>query len=160
MTFEIVSIKPIHDAGQYEDFRIGIVATFFTIKVNLKLDITAGDVIIPREVEYSFKLMFEDRNIQIKAYNLNTILAEKIESILDRNVVNTRARDFYDVYILLTTRPYDIDKSELLVAIKQKAKERGTESVIANHQKYLKDIEESTDLRAIWNAYTVKYSYA
>ena len=160
VNFGMVSIKHIHELGEYEDFRIGIIATFFAMKVNLKLDITTGDIIIPKEVEYSFKLMFEDRNIQIKAYNLNTILAEKVESILVRNVANTRARDFYDVYIILTTRPYDIDKSELLKAIEQKAKERGTEEVFVNHQKFLQDIAESRDLRAIWDSYTVKYSYA
>lgn len=97
VTFEMTSINPIHDEGGYEDFRVGIVATFFTMKVNMKLDITTGDVIIPREVDYYFKLMFEDRNIMVKAYNLNTILAEKIESNLARNVSNTRARDYYDV---------------------------------------------------------------
>lgn len=79
----------------------------------MKLDITTGDVIIPSEVEYSFKLMFEERNISIKAYNLDTVLAEKIESILARNVANTRARDYYDVYILLTLRRNDIDLDNL-----------------------------------------------
>lgn len=69
--FILKSIKPIHDTGEYEDFRLGIEATFFTIKVNMKLDITTGDMTIPREVDYSFKLMFENRNIQVKAYNLN-----------------------------------------------------------------------------------------
>lgn len=92
VVFEMASINPIHDVGEYENFRVGIVATFFTMKINMKLDITTGDVIIPREVDYSFKLMFEDRSIMIKAYNLNTILAEKIESILVRNISNTRAR--------------------------------------------------------------------
>lgn len=101
--FEITSVKPIHDAGGYEDFRVGITAVFFTLRVNIKLDITTGDVIIPQDVDYSYKLMFEERIIRIKAYNLNTILAEKIESILARNVSNTRARDYYDVYILVKT---------------------------------------------------------
>lgn len=160
VTFEIASISPIHDAGEYEDFRVGIIAKFFTMKVNMKLDITTGDVIIPREVDYSFKLMFEDRNIMIKAYNLNTILAEKIESILARNVSNTRARDFYDIYILLTTRHYDIHKDELQNAIKEKAKERGTLIYIEQHEKYLKDIRESSDLLSIWTSYATKYLYA
>ena len=158
--FEITSINPIHDAGEYEDFRVGIVATFFTIKVNLKLDITTGDVIIPREVDYSFKLMFEDRNIMIKAYNLNTILAEKIESILARNISNTRTRDFYDVYILLTIRSFDIHKEELHSAIKEKARERNTLVYIEQYKKYLTDIQESGDLLSIWASYANKYPYA
>lgn len=159
-SFEIKSIKPIHEAGGYEDFRLGIIATFFTMRVDLKLDITTGDIIIPREVDYSFKLMFEDRTIQVKAYNLNTILAEKIESILARNIANTRARDYYDVYILLTMRTADIDKTELLAAIKRKAEERGTTVYIEQHEKYLTDIRESRDLFALWNAYKAKYPYA
>jgi len=137
-----------------------IVATFFTLRVNLKLDITTGDVIIPCEVEYSYKLMFEDRSIQVKAYNLATILAEKIESILARNVANTRARDYYDVYILLTTRASDINKAELLQAINRKAEERGTTTYIEQSGKYLADIRESRDLLALWNAYSGKYPYA
>jgi predicted nucleotidyltransferase component of viral defense system len=160
VSFEIKSIKPIHEAGGYEDFRLGIVATFFTMRVDLKLDITTGDVIIPREIDYSFKLMFEDRTIQIKAYNLNTILAEKIESILARNVANTRARDYYDVYILLTAKTADIDKAELLAAIDRKAEERGTTVYIEQHKKYIADIRESRDLLTLWNAYKGKYPYA
>lgn len=160
VTFEIKSIKPIHEAGGYEDFRLGILATFYTMRVDLKLDITTGDVIIPREVDYSFKLMFEDRSIKVKAYNLNTILAEKIESILARNVANTRARDYYDVYILLTTRAGDIDKAEMRNALDRKAEERGTTVYIEQHEKYLADIRESQDLLTFWNAYKGKYPYA
>jgi predicted nucleotidyltransferase component of viral defense system len=160
VTFEITSIKPIHEMGGYEDFRLGIVAKFFTMRVDLKLDITTRDVIIPREVDYSFKLMFEDRSIQVKAYNLGTILAEKIESILARNIANTRARDYYDVYILLTARANDIETSELLAAITLKAEERGTLIYIEQHEKYLSDIRESNDLLMLWNAYRGKYPYA
>jgi predicted nucleotidyltransferase component of viral defense system len=104
--------------------------------------------------------MFEDRSIQVKAYNLGTILAEKIESILARNVANTRARDYYDVYILLTTRANDIDKPELRGAITLKAEERGTLTYIEQHGKYLSDIRESRDLLTLWNAYRGKYPYA
>lgn len=160
VALEIKSIKPIHEAGDYDDFRLGILATFFTIRVDWKLDITTGDIIIPREVEYSFKLMFEDRRIQVKAYNLNTILAEKIESILARNVANTRARDYYDVYILLTTLAGDVDMAELLDALAKKARARGTIVYIDQHEKYLADIRESRDLQTIWNAYKGKYPYA
>lgn len=160
IVFTLASIKSIHDTGGYEDFRLGIRATFYTIKANMKLDITTGDVIIPREVDYEFKLMFEDRSIQVKAYNLNTILAEKVESILVRNVTNTRARDFYDVYILLKTRQQDIKSDELLIAITKKAEERGSLEYIKNNNKYLMDIRESIDLQKIWEAYQRKYIYA
>lgn len=160
VTFRLKAIKEIHDVSEYDDFRVSVEAQFFTIKVNMKIDITTGDVIIPREVEYSFKLMFEERNISIKAYNLNTILAEKIESILARNVANTRARDYYDVYILLTLRRNDIQLESLRNAIRKKAEERNTLVYLENYEKYLKDIEESEDLKSIWESYAQKFPYA
>jgi len=160
VSFSLKNIKNIHDVTDYDDFRISIEAQFFTIKVNMKLDITTGDVIIPEEIEYSFKLMFEERHIAIKAYNLDTILAEKIGSILARNIANTRARDYYDVYILLTLRKNDIDLESLRNAIKEKAKERNTLIYIEDKDKYLKDIEESEDLQKIWDSYAKKYPYA
>jgi len=160
VNFKLKNINSIHDVSDYDDFRVSVEAQFFSIKVNMKIDITTGDVIIPREVEYSFKLMFEDRDISIKAYNLNTILAEKVESILARNVANTRARDYYDVYILLTLRKNDIDEESLRNAIRKKAEERNTLLYIENNEKYLRDIEESSDLKAIWESYTRKYPYA
>jgi len=160
VTFEILSIKPIRHAGGYEDFRVGVVAKFFTMTIPLKLDITTGDTIIPREVEFPYKLMFENRDIMVMAYNLNTVLAEKIESILVRNVANTRARDYYDVYILMSTKIDEIHVSELRMAIREKVIERGTEIYLNEHEKYLIDIEQSVDLREIWRTYTQKYEYA
>ena len=160
VTFEFTGIKNIHDISEYEDFRVSIKAHFFTMWVNLKIDITTGDIIVPKEEEYSFKLMFEDRYISIKAYNINTILAEKIETILSRNILNTRARDFYDVYILLTLRKMDINKPELLNAIKEKSEERKSTQFINDYHKYLDDIKESPEIETIWNSYCKKYNYA
>ncbi len=125
----------------------------------MKIDITTGDVIIPREIDYSFKLMFEDREIMIKAYNLNTILAEKIESILVRNVSNTRARDFYDIYILFTLNKANFDRLELKEAIWKKAEERKSTIYIENYEKYLNDVFESKDMLSIWDSYKEKYDY-
>jgi predicted nucleotidyltransferase component of viral defense system len=158
--FKLKNIKNIHDATEYDDFRASIEAKFFTIKVNVKIDITTGDVIIPSEVDYSYKLMFEDRNIWVKAYNFNTILAEKIESILARNISNTRARDFYDVYILLALRKDDLNMADIKEAVWKKAEERGTTIYIENRKRYLKDISESADVLKIWNSYKEKYPYS
>ena len=158
--FSVKSVRPIHEAGEYEDFRFSMEATFFTMRVSFKIDITTGDVVIPKEIDYSFQLMFEERSIQVKAYNLNTILAEKIESILARNVANTRARDFYDIYILFSTRGESINKVELYDAVRKKAEERGTSIYLDNWEKYLQDIKQSDELLAIWTAYQSKYAYA
>ena len=160
MSFKLKDIKKIHDNLDYNDFRVSIEAQFFTIRVKVKMDITTGDVIIPREIEYSYRLMFEDRNISIKAYNLNTILAEKVESILARNVANTRARDYYDVYILLTLRSNEINIDSLRSAIRKKSEERNTLVYLDNYEKYLRDIEESWELNTIWESYSRKFSYA
>lgn len=158
--FKLKNIKNIHDVSDYDDFRVSVEVKFFTIIVNIKIDITTGDVIIPGEIEYPFRLMFEERDILIKAYNLNTMLAEKIESILARNVANTRARDYYDVYILLKLRKRDIDFTSLGNAIRKKAEARNTLVYLTNKDKYLRDIEESEYLKEIWESYTRKFSYA
>lgn len=160
VTFKIKSINSIHDVDEYNDFRISIEAYFFTIRENIKIDITTGDVIIPSEVSYSFKLLFENRNIEIKAYNINTILAEKIETILSRNISNTRARDFYDVYIIFKTRPFDINKDKLKQAFIKKFEERNSIVYLENSQKYLKDIINSEDIKRNWSNYQKKYMYA
>ena len=160
VNFNIKGIKSIHDTSEYDDFRVSLEANFFTIKVNLKIDITTGDVIIPGEVDYAYKLMFEEREISIKAYNLNTILAEKIESILVRNISNTRARDYYDLYILAKLNNSVLDRDELKVAIRKKAEERDSTKYLDDYVVYLDSISESQELRKIWNDYSKKYSYA
>lgn len=160
ITFTMKSIKSIHKASKYNDFRIGIEAQFLTIRVTIKIDITTGDVIIPKEIDYSYKLLFEDREIMIKAYSIYTILAEKIESIIVRNVSNTRSRDFYDIYVLSKTESFKINKQDLKVAVYRKAKERNTIEYIDNYLKYITDISESQDIQKVWDSYKEKYSYA
>ncbi|PKM52993.1 MAG: abortive phage infection protein [Firmicutes bacterium HGW-Firmicutes-5] len=160
VNFNIKGIKSIHDISEYDDFRVSLEANFFTIKVNLKIDITTGDVIIPAEVDYAYKLMFEEREISIKAYNLNTILAEKIESILVRNISNTRARDYYDLYILIKLNHSILDRDELKDAIRKKAEERDSTKYVDDYVVYLDSISESQELRKIWNDYSKKYPYA
>ncbi len=100
-SFHIKEIDNIHEHNDYEGYRVGLEAEFGTIRAPLKLDITTGDIITPCETTYGYQLMFEDRSIPIKAYNLETILAEKIETIISRGDLNTRMRDYYDVYALL-----------------------------------------------------------
>ena len=143
VSFSIMGIKNIHDISEYDDFRISIRSVFHTIQVEMKIDMTTGDVIIPHEIEYPYKLMFEDRTIPIMAYHLYTILAEKIETILSRNVTNTRGRDFYDVFILLSINRDTLSRTELRHAIHVKAEERGSVPDVNNYTKHLRDIEIS-----------------
>jgi len=160
VTFEIKDIKSIHDVSEYDDFRISLLARLFTLRVNMNIDITTGDTIIPSEVVYNYKLMFEDRTISVMAYNLITILAEKIETIIVRGVGNTRGRDYYDIYLLLTLNRNTINRSELLHAIKIKAEERESFKAIENYSKILNDIAASPDITKIWDSYAKKYHYA
>jgi predicted nucleotidyltransferase component of viral defense system len=159
-SFEIQSIKNIHDVSKYDDFRAGLLAKFDTLRVNMKIDITTGDAIIPREIEYSYKLMFEERHIHVMAYNIYTILAEKIETVLSRNVANSRARDFYDIYALLSLNRDALSRDELLQTIRKKAEERGSAAAVENYEKHLTDIGESPDIANIWDSYAKKYPYA
>lgn len=159
ITFEIEKISTIHEEGAYEDFRATLIAKFFNTKIPVKVDITTGDVIIPQEIDYDYSLLFTDKKLSIKAYPVFTILAEKIESIIVRNISNTRARDFYDVYILLKQNP-TLDKKQLKTAIYKKAEERNTVTFIENKGKYFNDIRESDELKGIWGNYCKKKSYA
>lgn len=160
VSFEIKNIKNIREETEYDDFRISIEAIFFNIRVKMKIDVTTGDLIIPGEINYSFKMMFEDRKIPIKAYNLDTILAEKIESILARNISNTRARDFYDVYILYKLYIENMDLVKIKEAITEKAKERETSHYVNNYSQYLLEIKTNEYLVNGWNNYRRKYPYA
>ena len=100
MTFSIKSVGEIIDEAEYSGVRANLEATLETMRTPLKIDISTGDVITPKEISYTFKLMFEERTISILAYNLETVLAEKMETVIARGVANTRLRDYYDLYIL------------------------------------------------------------
>ena len=160
VTFEIQGIENIRDISEYDDFRVSLRALFHSIHVDIKIDLTTGDVIIPCEIEYQYKLMFEERTIPVMAYNLYTILAEKLETLLVRGVANTRARDYYDVYILLSINKGTISRDELLNALHEKATERGSLPALVNSAKILGDIAGSPDIAKILDGYKKRYSYA
>jgi predicted nucleotidyltransferase component of viral defense system len=160
VTFEIQDICNIRDISQYDDFRVSLIATFHTVRVNMKIDITTGDSIIPHEIEYHYKLMFEERAIPVMAYNIYTILAEKIETILTRGVGNTRGRDFYDAYLLLSLNNETLLRSQLILATKVKAEERGTTPAFESRNKILHDITNNPEIAKIWENYEMQFSYA
>jgi len=160
VSFEVTGITNIRDVEEYDDFRISLKASVHTIWVHMKLDLTVGDSIIPHEIEYQYQLLFEDRSIPVMAYNIYTILAEKIETILSRNVANSRGRDFYDVHILLTMHRATLSRDSLLNAIRIKAEERNSSGYIINAPKLLKDISESPEISKIWTGYVRDYPYA
>lgn len=136
-----------------------IQAKYDTILSPLSIDISTGDVITPKPVIYTFNEIF-DRNklFHLWAYNIETVLAEKLETILRRSVFNTRPRDFYDVYILATTQQYD--RELLFEALTATAIHRGTSEQIQDVGDIMKNISESKELRDMWNKYRRQFSYA
>lgn len=128
--FEINDFGTIMDDAEYSGVRISLNAFLDATRIPLKIDISTGDAITPAAVNYQYKLMFEERHITLWAYNLETVLAEKIETVLSRSVLNTRLRDFYDLYVLQDTG-LEIDKATLAAALTATARKRGSEQALA-----------------------------
>ena len=127
--FELVDISDIREGDDYPGIRVALKANYPPISVPLTVDVTTGDVITPREIEYTFSLLFDDRTISILAYNLETVLAEKIETVLSRSIANTRPRDFYDIHILYALRGTECNAKTLLQALERTADKRGSRKV-------------------------------
>ena len=158
VTFTFKNVETIRDDDAYGGYRVGIVSEYDTIITPMQIDITTGDAITPKEVLYLFKMIFEEGNIGVWAYNIETVLAEKVETILRRGELNTRPRDFYDVYILTKTQSFD-----LLVfkeALKSTAAHRETSHIFNDISKRIDEIENSETLKNRWNKYTKDYRYA
>ena len=126
----------------------------------LKIDFSTGDVITPREVSYSFRLLFEERTISILAYNLETVLAEKLETLLARGTANTRMRDYYDIYVLTNTQEHNIDNATLKEAFVNTSAKRGSIGLLSDVHLILKEVAESTVLIDRWKNYQRKFVYA
>lgn len=154
----LCEIEEIHEDADYPGFRVSIAATLDKTRQMLKIDITTGDHVTPKEIEYGFNLMFEDRHIQLLAYNLETVLAEKLETIVTRSVANTRMRDFYDIHILTATQPYDTDV--LRTALTNTAERRGTIGQMADIMAAVEMLETSPVMASHWQRYRQKYPYA
>ena len=160
VTFEFRGIKEIRQEDEYGGYRVSLDAKFDKLVVPMKLDITTGDVITPKEIKYKFDLMVEDRSIEILAYNMETVIADKFETIISRNVDNTRARNFYDIYILWTTQQKNFDKKLLKQAIVKKFEYRGSMDKLNNIDEIMEVIKESDALKEHWKNYQSKFSYA
>lgn len=159
VSFELGAIAPIREDDIYGGYRLSINARYDTILTPLTIDISTGDVITPNPVKFAFTEIFDhDKSFELWAYNIETVLAEKIETILRRGVFNTRPRDFYDTYILLTTQHYD--KAVFQEALRATAEHRGTTSQIEDVDGILKNISESAELKTMWEKYRRQFAYA
>jgi predicted nucleotidyltransferase component of viral defense system len=158
--FSVDHVAPIRGDDEYGGFRAALIAKFESINTPLKIDITTGDVITPEAICYSFPSMFEEKQIEVWAYNLETILAEKVETILRRSVLNTRPRDFYDVYILIKTHGQAINPDVFQSALSATVEKRLSQEALQNGNAILHTIQEDAIMRSHWNRYCQEYYYA
>lgn len=161
VTLKIKKVDLIREDDDYGGYRITFEAKYNNeMPVIMKIDITTGDKITYKEIEYSFTLMLEDRKIQIWSYNVETIIAEKFEAIVKRGVLSTRIRDYYDVYMLINTQNKIIDKKTLKDAITLTAQHRGTSEIIKDWKKIVEKIANDSKMRQQWKRYQKDNFYA
>ena len=158
--FHIKRVSQIMDETEYPGVRVSMETEFDGVRTPLKIDISTGDVITPHEVRYSFKLMLENRSIDIWAYNLETVLAEKLETVISRATTNTRMRDFYDLYILHQLYGRELIPANLHMALMATAKKRGTEKYLSDAAVVFDEVEADFDMEKQWKSYQKKFPYA
>ena len=157
---EIENIKDIREEELYSGFNINLKAEFDGLRTNLMIDITKGDVITYKEVQFEYKTLFDNEIVNIMTYNYETIIAEKFEAIISRNIDNTRMKDYYDLYMFVNLKWNDIDKTILRKAIFNTSEKRETLNYIENADKYIELINEDSKLKSLWKNYQNNYAYA
>lgn len=160
VSFEFKKIGEIREGDEYTGYRISLSANYSPMAVPLKMDITTGDKITPKEIEYRFKMMLEDREISILAYNLETVMAEKLETVVSRGDQNTRPRDYYDVYILYKLQYKNIALESLKSALDATSKKRGSSEIMKNYKEIIDVVRCSDVMIKQWSTYQKDFEYA
>ena len=160
VTFQVKRISEIMDEAEYPGIRVSMETKFEGVRTPIKIDLSTGDAITPGEVQYKFKLMLEERSIDIWAYNLETVLAEKLETVVSRSITNTRMRDFYDLHMLNLLYGQTIVSADLSAALIATARKRNTEEYLADAVTAFDEIENDANMEKLWGAYQKKFSYA
>ena len=160
VSFQIISIKDIRLEDEYGGFRLNILSKLDNNKTYITVELTTGDVITPREMKYNYNSIFEDKKIPIMSYPLETVLAEKFQTIVTRGLFNTRLKDFYDVYILINTKIDDLNRSNLIKAIKNTFKRRETNFDLEQFNEVINDLSNDNNMNNLWNEYVSKNPYA
>jgi len=160
ITFTFRSIGEIREGDEYTGYRVALSANYLPMAVPIKLDITSGDKITPREIEYEYKLMLEERSIRVLAYNLATILAEKLETVISRGDQNTRSRDYYDIYILTKLQEENIDRESLMFALQATTKKRGSTDIVKQYRQIMEVVRSSEVMVRQWDNYRKNFDYA
>lgn len=157
--FVFRKIEPIREDDTYRNFRVHIDARYGRINSPMKIDITTGDEITPAAIQYNYPFLFEDKTVPVMAYTLETILAEKYETIIRRNIGTTRARDFYDLHMLYRERETEIRADILRLAVAHTAKKRGSARALADWEEIIQDIREEPALASLWHNYAADNPY-
>ena len=158
--YKLIKLSPIRQEDVYEDFCASIFCIFGKINATLNIDITTGDVITPREMNYSYSKILEEGTIPIMTYTIETILAEKFETISSRNITTTRARDFYDLYMIYSIYKDKIDKGILRKAIERTSKYRGSFETALQYKEIVELFRESETPKELWKKYTQNNPYS
>ena len=160
VTFKIISVKDIRLEDEYGGFRLNILSLLGNNKTYVTIELTTGDVITPKEMKYNYNSIFENKKIPIMSYTLETFLAEKFHTIVSRGLLNTRLKDFYDVYIIISTKYNELNENNLADAIKNTFKKRNTNIDIKQFNDIINELAISDDMNYLWQEYALKYSYA
>lgn len=149
--FRVTKVADIMEEHDYPGIRVMLEAALDRMRQTIKVDISTGDIITPGAVEYSYPLMFEDRTISLWTYNLETLLAEKLETIMARSAANTRMRDFYDIHVISQQKPFDA--TILRQAFHATSKKRGTLSLIPDFRGILHEVQTDETMERLWERY-------
>lgn len=161
--FQVLNIENIRGNDDYGGMRVHINAIFDNMCTSLKIDITTGDKITFKEINYKYNLLLENRSIDIWSYNVETIIAEKYESIIKRSTLNTRIRDFYDIYMLIHLKKNNISYKMLKYAITETSKHRKTFDILNNKnlvEEVIENLKNDTSMLKQWKKYQKTYEYA
>lgn len=159
-SFSVDKLEPIRQDDEYGGFSLKLNATFDTLKEVVFIDITTGDKITPREITYSMTSIFTNESIKIWTYNLETVLAEKLETIISRGLASTRPRDRYDLFTLYKLRKEEINLEVLKNALENTAKKRKSKDTIDNWEEQVRGIEISDYQKELWIRYQRQFKYA
>lgn len=159
IVFEYQSIEPIRDEDAYNNFRVHLRAKYGKIDSPMKIDVTTGDVITPAAIQYDFPMLFDEKTVPVMAYTLETVLAEKYETIIRRNIGTTRARDYYDLHTLFRSRKSEVRPEVLKAAVLHTAKKRDSIQDIEDWRDIIKDIREEPQMYLLWDNYIAENKY-
>jgi predicted nucleotidyltransferase component of viral defense system len=160
ISFSVKRIEEIREGDEYSGLRVMLEAKYPPMAVPLKIDITTGDQITPREIVYEFKLLLEPRSIKVLAYNLETVMAEKLETVISRGDQNTRSRDYYDIFILHKLRWQNIKPDSLHLALVATATKRNSLPVMERYNDILQTVSSSEVMNKRWLDYQSDFDYA